>query len=422
MAFVVVTLLILIALGVPLGVALGAASMIYIALFTNMDPVAVGQAMFFFLSSYTMMAIPFFVYAGYLMDRTGLITKLFDLAESMLGWIPGGFGVATVATCVILGAISGSGAAIAAAMSLIAIPRMIERKYPASMAGGLVAYSGGIGLLIPPSVSLLIFGIVTETSIPKLFAGGIIPGLVTAGSLMLLTIVLAIIYKVPTTGRFDVRRFVQSFITSLPAIGMPVVVLGGLYGGYFTPTESGAVACGYALVYGFLARGKRFLKELFPATKDAINTTTMIFFLMASVGLFQYVAANMYWPQSIARSIIAMDLSPTAFLIGYMLLLLVMGMFVDGISMILLTVPVLFPAASQLGINPIQLGVLITVMVEIGAVTPPVGINLFAVSGVSKIPIGEVIRGSIPYFAVTIAMLLLLLFVPSISTWLPSLV
>lgn len=422
MLFVVVTLLVLIALGVPLGVALGAASMIYLAFFSNMDPVAVGQAMFFFLSSYTMMAIPFFVYAGFLMDRTGLITKLFDLAESMLGWLPGGFGVATVATCVILGAISGSGAAIAAAMSLIAIPRMVERRYPRSMAAGLVAFSGGIGLLIPPSVSLLIFGIVTETSIPDLFAGGIVPGLLTAVLLMVLTIILAIIYKVPTTGRFDAKRFFRSLMESLPALGMPVLVLGGLYGGLFTPTESGAVACGYALLYGFFARGKEFAKELFPATKEALTTTTMIFFLMASVGLFQFVAANMYWPQSIARSIIAMDLSPLAFLAGYMLLLMLLGMFVDGISMILLTVPVLFPAAVQLGIHPVHLGVLITVMVEVGAVTPPIGINLFAVSGVSKIPIGEVVRGAVPYFVLTVTILLVLLLVPEISTWLPSLV
>ncbi|HEY8450200.1 MAG TPA: TRAP transporter large permease [Bacillota bacterium] len=420
MAFAALVLAVLLALGVPHAVALGAASMLYVALFTPMDVVAIGQSMFFFLSSYTVMAIPFFIYAGFLMEKTGLMRQLFNFAEALLGWLPGGIGVATILTCMIFAAISGSATAIAATLGLIAIPAMVERGYPRSMAAGMIAIGAGIGLLIPPSLSLILFGIATETSIPDLFLGGVVPGALFGVAMMVVTVVWAITKRLPTSGRFSLARLWRAFWAALPGLGMPAVVLGGIYGGVFTPTEAGAVACAYAIAYGALAERRKFLDQLLPTTKDALNLTTMIFALLASLGLFQFVAANLYWPQTIAEYLVSLKLTPFTFLLGYMIVLIILGTFLEGVAMILLTVPVIFPAALQIGVDPVQLGVLISINVELAAISPPVGLNLYAISGATGIPQPEILRGSTPYFIVACLVMLLVMIFPQLSTWLPS--
>lgn len=420
MVFSGVALLALLAVGVPIAIALGAVSLIYLLFFTPLDLVAIGQSLFFFLNSYTLMAIPFFVTAGFLMERAGLIGDIFDFSQALLGWLPGGLGVAAVFTCVIFASISGSSAAMAATMSLIAIPAMVERGFPRAVAAGIVAAGGGIGLLIPPSLAFILYGIATETSIVRLFLAGIIPGLALAVGMVIVVVVTAAILKLPTEP-FEVRRLLRTGRQALPALGMPVVVLGGLYGGVFTPTEAGAVAVGYAMVIGLLVRRKAFLVQVIPATKNAINITTMIFFILGSVGMFQFVAANQYWPQSIAGQLTALELSPLVFIFGFTLVLLFLGMFLDGVALILLTVPITFPAAMAIGVDPLHLGVIMALMIELAVVTPPVGFNLYAVSGVGKIPIPTVVRGTAPYFAMDVLVLIFVVFFPEMSTWLPSL-
>lgn len=419
MVMVGVTLLLLLALGVPIGIALGASSMLYLVLYTNMDVVAVGQSLFFFINSFTLMAIPFFIYAGFLMEQTGLIRNLFNFAEALLSWLPGGFGVATIFTCVIFAAISGSSAAMAAALSLIAIPEMLKRGYPKWIAAGIVASGGGIGLLIPPSLAFILYGIATETSISRLFLAGVVPGLTLGFMMFIVTIILAWIYKLPT-GKFEAKRVWRTFVEALPGLGMPVVVLGGLYGGIFTPTEAGAVAVGYGLLYGLIAEREKFIKGFIPATRSALNLTTMMFFMLGSVGMFQFIAANEYWPQQISRIIIGMDLTATSFLFWFLLLLMFLGMFLDAVALILLTVPVIFSAALSVGVDPIHLGVLVAIAAEASVVTPPVGFNLYAVSGVTKIPITVVLRGVAPYFLTDIALIILVILIPEMATWFPK--
>ena len=208
---------------------------------------------------------------------------------------------------------------------------------------------------------------------------------------------------------------------ALPALGMPVVILGGLYGGLFTPTEAAAAACGYAMVYGLATRRMGFIRELLPTAMRAMNLTGVILFLIGSVGVFQFLAANMYWPQKITETIVGWGLSPLGFIFAFMGVLLILGMFVDGVAMILLTVPVVFPVAYALKIDPVALGIMITVNVETGVVTPPVGLNLFAVSGTSKISLPEVIKGTLPFFIGDLSVLLLVIFFPGLATWLPDL-
>ena len=413
--------ILLLVAGAPIGIALGAASVVFLIFYTTMDPVFIPSSFLFFMHHYTIMAVPFFIYAGFLMERTGIIKQLFDLSESLLSWLPGGFGVATLGCCVIFAAITGSSVAEASAMTVIALPEMLKRGYKPSLAAGIICSGGTLGLLIPPSLSLLMFGVVTETSVVKLFFAGFIPGFLLAGCLMLAVIIIGWRKKL-ATGRFEFQAFTKSLRVSAPGLGFPVIVLGGLYGGLFTPTEAGAAACGYALIYGSLSRRKAFFKDLIPATVQAVRLTSVVFFLLGSVGVFQGIAANEYWPQKMADAVTAMDLSPLAFLFGYMVLILILGCFLDGMAMILLTVPVVFPIAENLGIDPLHLGILMTINIELGVITPPVGFNLYAVSGLGRIPVNQVLLGTAPFFCIMLAFLVLVIFLPGLTTWLPDLI
>jgi C4-dicarboxylate transporter DctM subunit len=411
--------LVLLVLSVPIGIALSAAAAAYIMVDPLLEPTVIFRAFFSFIGRYSLMAIPLFIFAGFLMERTGLVAQLFRFADSLVGWLPGGFGVATVVACVLFGAISGSSVAMAAAMSVIAIPEMKKRGYPDWLAGGLVATAGGIAMLIPPSIILLVYGIVTETSVVRLFFAGIIPGLLLALGNIISVMMIALYLKLPR-GKFDGRRLLAESKGALPALGMPLVILGGLYGGVFTPTEAAAAACGYALLYGLIVGRGKFIRELLPTACRALNLTAVVLFLIGSVGVFQFLAANMYWPQKITETVTSWGLTPLGFIFAFMFVLLILGMFVDGVAMVLLTVPVVFPVAYALKIDPVHLGIMLTLNVEMGVVTPPVGLNLFAVSGTSKIPLPQVLKGTIPFFLGDLAVLLLVIFFPALATWLPD--
>jgi C4-dicarboxylate transporter, DctM subunit len=420
MALIGVVLLALLLLSVAIGIGLSAAAAAYILVDPLLEPNVIFRQFFSFIGRYSLMAIPLFIFAGFLMERTGLVSQLFRFADSLVGWMPGGFGVATIVACVLFGAISGSSVAMAAAMSVIAIPEMKKRGYPDWLSGGLVATAGGIAMLIPPSIILLIYGIVTETSIVSLFFAGIIPGLLLATGNIVSVILIALYLKLPRSGRFDARRLGHEFLGAAPALGMPVVILGGLYGGLFTPTEAAAAACGYALIYGLLTGRIRFVREILPTAARSLNLTAVILFLIGSVGVFQFLLANLYWPQKVTETIVGWGLTPLGFIFAFMGVLLLLGMLVDGVAMVLLTVPVVFPVAYALKIDPVHLGIILTLNVEMGVVTPPVGLNLFAVSGTSKIPLPQVLKGTIPFFLGDLAVLLLVIFFPGLATWLPD--
>jgi len=407
-------------LSVPIGIALSAASAAYILVDPLLEPTVIFRAFFNFIGRYSLMAIPLFIFAGFLMERTGLVGQLFRFSDALVGWLPGGFGVATVLACVLFGAISGSSVAMAAAMSVIAIPQMRSRGYPDWFSAGLVATAGGIAMLIPPSIILILYGVVTETSVVRLFFAGVVPGLLLATGNILSVIVIAWIIKLPR-GSFELRRVWNEFKGAAPALGMPVVILGGLYGGLFTPTEAAAAACGYALLYGFLTDARSFLRGLLPTAGRALNLTAVVLFLVGSVGVFQFLAANMYWPQRITETVTAWGLTPLTFTFAFLGVLLLLGMFVDGVAMVLLTVPVVFPVADALKIDPVHLGIMLTLAVEMSVVTPPVGLNLFAVSGTAKIPVTEVLRGAVPFFVSDFLVLILVIFFPTLATWLPNL-
>jgi C4-dicarboxylate transporter DctM subunit len=411
--------LFLLVVGIPIGIALSASSAVYILIDPLLEPEVIFRAFFNFIGRYSLMAIPLFIYAGFLMERTGLIQQLFKFADALVGWLPGGFGVSTIMACVLFASISGSSVASAAAMSVIAIPEMKKRGYPDWLSSGIVAGNGGIAILIPPSIILILYGIVTETSIVKLFFAGIIPGLLLALTSIITVMMISLRIKLPR-GTFSGARLGREFMGALPGLGMPVIILGGLYGGVFTPTEAAAAACAYALVYGLASGGRYFIAQLVPITRRALNLTAVILFLVGSVGVFQFLAANLYWPQEITKAVTGWGLSQMGFIFAFMAVLLILGCFVDGVAMVLLTVPVVFPIAYALKIDPLHLGVMLTLAVEMSVITPPVGLNLFAVSGTSKIPITTVMKGSVPFFCADLVTLLIVIFVPATVTWLPS--
>ncbi|MEM6495724.1 MAG: TRAP transporter large permease [Pseudomonadota bacterium] len=415
-----VSLFSLLLIAVPIGIALAGATAIMVMFDDFMTFSTLFEAFFNFISKYTLIAIPFFIYAGFLMDKTGLVRALFNFADALIGWVPGGFAYATLISAVMFGAISGSSAAMAAAMSVIAYPEMVKRGYPKWMAAGVIASAGGIALLIPPSITLILFGVITEISIVDLFFAGVIPGLMLALSdAVIIVCVSVFIVKLPA-GTFELRRCWSAFVEALPALLMPVLVLGGLYGGLFTPTEAGAAAACYALAYGvFFVRGP-FIKELMGVTRRTMNLTAVVFFLLGCVGIFQFFLANMGWPQEIAAWAGTLELSKHGFLFALMATLLILSMWMTGVAILVLTVPIYFPVALSLGVDPVHLGILTALCIEIGSVIPPVGLNLFAVSGVTGLPVTQVIKGSFPFCISDTIVLIIVLMFPFLALWLPS--
>ena len=404
----------------PIGLALAGATVLVVLTDPLLSSRALFRAFIQFLSSYTLMAIPFFIYAGFLMEKTGLVAKLFDFADAVVGWLPGGFAYATLMAAVMFGAISGSSTAMAAAMGVIAYPEMIKRGYPKWMAAGVIACGGGIALLIPPSLTLILFGVLTESDIIKLFFAGVVPGLMLAISDAVIILGVAWYLKMPS-GTFELKRVFTSAWGATPALLMPVIILGGLYGGFFTPTEAGAASCAYAFIYGLLVRPKQFLKDLLPVTQRAVNLTAIVFFLVGCVGVFQFLLANKGWPQDMAAWVGSFGLSPLGFMVVLLIVLLFLSMFLNGVAMLVLTVPIIYPISLTLGIDPIHLGILFALAVEMGGVIPPVGLNLFAVSGTTGVPLVQVMKGSIPFLITDGIVLILCLFFPIIALWLPEL-
>ncbi|MEM1163105.1 MAG: TRAP transporter large permease, partial [Pseudomonadota bacterium] len=406
--------------GAPIAVALIAVTVAFILYDPMLSPNAIFRSFFSFVNKYTLMAIPFFVYAGFLMERTGLINKLFRFADALIGWLPGGFAYATILAAVMFGAISGSSTAMAAAMGLVSYPEMIKRGYPKWMAAGVIATGGGIAILIPPSITLILYGVLTEQSITKLFFAGVAPGVMLAISDAVIVLTMAALIGLPAS-KFSLRELGQAFIEAFPALLMPVIVLGGLYGGVLTPTESGAAACAYALLYGAVALRGNFLKEAYAATQRAMNLSAILFFVLGGVGIFQFLLANQGWPQDIAEWVTQLGLSPVAFLGLLMVVLLALSTCLTGVAVLVLVVPVIYPVALTLDIDPIHLGILFALCIEMGAVIPPVGLNLFAVSGTTKVPVTTVMRGSFPFLCTDGCVLVLCLFIPAIVLWLPNL-
>lgn len=419
MLILLLSFFILLFLRVPVAVSLALSTiLVFFQIDFNMNMIP--QRIFTALDSFPMMAIPGFVLAGVLMARGGISKYLIEALRAWIGHLPGGLAVVTIVACAIFAAISGSSPATAAAIGSIMIPAMISAGYKKRYSMGLVAAGGTLGILIPPSVPLIIYGITSEQSIGELFMAGVIPGLALTGIL----IVAAIFYAKRNGFKGDEpASWEERWRKSLKAIWggfLPFLILGTIYSGVVTPTESAVIAVFYGLVVSLFIYREMKLKDFREVLVESINITAMIFLIIGAASLFGLYLTNAQVPQQVGAWIAESDLNKWIFMIIVNILFFIMGMFLEAVSIILITLPILLPILVHFDINLIHFAIIMTINMELGMITPPVGLNLFVVSGIAKEKLGEVVKGVIPFIILMIVFLALVVLLPQLSLWLPE--
>ncbi|WP_167591698.1 TRAP transporter large permease [Jiella endophytica] len=421
----VLALFALLILGTPIAIALMISGLVGYVLTIDFEPGlnALAQIAYGDLNSFVIGAIPLYVLMGQIMLKGGAGKDLFDLAQRVVGRLPGGLGVAAIFACAIFAAISGSSTATVATIGSISIPEMLKRGYSRRMTAGSVAVAGSLGILIPPSISFILYSLVTNTSVGKLFMAGILPGILLALLFALYTVVQSL-----RENRLGIAEQTTSETPplewrALGSLAMIIIVLGGIYLGFFTPTEAAAVGVVYALALTAIFTRTLTAGLFWAALRDSVVTSAMILMLIAGAGIFGNTLSLLQVPQALAGWLDSLQLAPWEFLIAVNLLYLVLGMFMDASAAILVTVPILLPALQALNIDLIWFGVILVINMEIGAVTPPVGMNLFVVQSLrDDYSIREVLAGSLPYALMGILGLIIVMLFPQLALFLPNLV
>ncbi len=405
----------LLALGFPVFLALLVGAAVTVALFMNVPGAAVHQALFGSMDRYALLAIPFFLFAGELMARGSMSQRLVDWAMSLVGHLRGGLGQAALGGATFFGAISGSSVATVAAIGRLVHDPMHAQGYDPRFAAGLIAASAAVAQLIPPSIALILYGIAGEQSITRLFAAGILPGLVMAAIMGAYVYVTARRFGLAAGAPYSSRRVLQTTRKSALALGMPVIVLGGIYMGVFSPTEAAGVACIYALaVSGVIYRDVK-LPALWDTAVRSMFLTAQILIIVAAAGVFTWVLTVNGIPRALAATVAGLDVPAWQLLIAINVFLLLIGAFLDTPSAILLLTPLLLPVVQQAGVDPIHFGIIMTLNLSIGLFTPPFGLNLFMTQALLKTPLGTLYRGVMPFVAVCLIALAIVTFVPALS-------
>jgi C4-dicarboxylate transporter DctM subunit len=373
------------------------------------------------LNSTTLLAVPYFVIAATFMERGGVARALIDAAEAWVGRVRGGLGLVCVLSCTIFAAMCGSSVATAIAMGTILVPAMLRGGYARPFAAGIVGSSGTLGILIPPSLAFVVYGVLSDASVPRLFLAGVVPGLMQAA--ILAAYILWYSHRKgyaigePMPGKEKLRRTVAA----IPALSVPVIVLGGLYGGVVTLTESAALSAVVAMVLSlFFYRGMKW-RDVLPVMAESVRNAAAIMIIVTVALAFGHWITESGAATRSVQLVKEWDIQAWQFLLAMNLILLVLGMFLEVFSVLLLTVPVLVPLLQPLGIDPIHFGVVIVINMEIALLTPPVGLNLFVISNISNTPLKDVVRGTTPFIILMLGLLALITYVPSISLWLPKL-
>ena len=428
-------------IGVPIAVSLGLSSMLFLMMHSDASLASVAQTLFnAFAGHYTLLAIPFFILASSFMSTGGVAKRIIRFAIAMVGWFRGGLAMASVVACMMFAALSGSSPATVVAIGSIVIAGMIKNGYSKEFAAGVICNAGTLGILIPPSIVMVVYAAATDVSVGRMFLGGVIPGLLAGVMLMIAIYIAARIKKLPK------QPFVgwkEMFIAAKDAswgLLLVVIILGGIYGGVFTPTEAAAVAAVYSfLIANFIYQDmgpfadkentKPVLVKVLQAfvhkdTKstlyDAGKLTIMLLFIIANALILKHVLTEERIPQMITDSMLSAGLGPITFLIVVNVLLLIGGQFMEPSGLLIIVAPLVFPIAIALGIDPIHLGIMMVVNMEIGMITPPVGLNLFVTAGVAKMSMMQVVKAALPWVGVMFLFLIIVTYVPWVSTWLPT--
>ena len=411
----------LLAAGMPIFLVLGISAAGLFAV-TGQPLISIAQKIVDELNSSTLMALPLFVMAAAFMRRGGVAKALVDVATGWFGQVRGALGLVTVVSCTLFAAICGSSVATALAMGTILVPAMIERGYPRHFALGVVGASGTIGIVIPPSLALILYGLIAEQSVPRLFLAGILPGLLQAATFFAWVVFYAYRYKLPREPAVPRSQTLRNTLYALPALSVPLIVMVGIYGGLMTVTESAAVAATTALLVSLVFyRGFR-PSETLGVIADAIKSAATIMIIVATALAFGHWMTDSGVPAKLVQFTLDHHLHAWQFLLVINVLLLVMGCFLEVAATLLVVMPILAPALHPLGVDPVHFAIVFTHNMEIALIHPPVGLNLYVLATISAAPITEVVRGIFPFLLLLLICLGIITYVPELSLWLPNLV
>ncbi|KAA0972953.1 C4-dicarboxylate TRAP transporter large permease protein DctM [Pseudomonas sp. ANT_H12B] len=407
-------------LGVPIAISLGLSGAVSILLFSQDSLSSLAIKLFETSDSYTFLAIPFFLLSGAFMTTGGVAQRLIDFANACVGHIRGGLAIAAVLACMLFAALSGSSPATVAAVGSIAVAGMVRSGYPKEFGAGIICNAGTLGILIPPSIVMVVYSAATETSVGKLFMAGVIPGILLGVILMVVIYIVARVKNLPAQPRATFREWLHTAQRAFWGLLLLVIILGGIYSGMFTPTEAAAVAAVYSAFIALFVYKDMKVRECPKVLLESGRLTIMLLFIIANAMLFAHVLTTEQIPQQITNWVLSEGLTPIGFLIMVNIVLLVAGSFMEPSAIILILAPIFFPIAMKLGIDPIHLGIVMVVNMEIGLVHPPVGLNLFVTSAVTGLTLGQTIRAALPWLSILLLFLILVTYVPFISLALPN--
>jgi C4-dicarboxylate transporter, DctM subunit len=407
--------------GMPVSISLGLTVLTFFFTMTQVPIESVALKLFTGLDNFGIMAIPFFILTGQFLTRGGVARRMIDFATSLVGHWPGGLGLAGILACALFAAISGSSVATVVAIGSILMPAMVEHGFPKRFGAGVIATSGSLGLLVPPSLILILYGISTNSSIGALFMAGIVPAMILAAMLGVVTWLIAWRNDYPRMPRATFRQKLKAFREAIWGLLLTVVVLAGIYGGLFTPTEAAAVSAVYAFFITVFVYRELKLRDVPKVLLNAANLSAMLLYIITNAVLFSFLMTSEQIPQAMAAWIIEMKFGVVAFLLVVNIVLLLAGNVMEPSSILLIMAPILFPLATNLGIHPIHFGILMAVNMEVGLCHPPVGLNLYVASGIAKMGISEITIAVLPWLCAMLIFLVGVTYVPEISLWLPRL-
>ncbi|MEN9452968.1 MAG: hypothetical protein RLZZ369_2027 [Pseudomonadota bacterium] len=413
-------LLALMLTGMPVSISLGLTVLTFIFGFTEVPIESVALKLFTGIEKFEIMAIPFFILAGNFLTHGGVAKRMINFATSMVGHWHGGLALAGVLACALFAAVSGSSPATVVAIGSILLPAMAKAGFPNKFGAGVITTSGALGILIPPSIVMVMYSVSTNTSVGALFLAGVIPGLVLAFLLGLTTWWRARKFGYPRQPKATMAQRFKALKESFWGLLLIVVVMGGIYTGLFTPTEAAAMAAVYAFIVAVFVYKDMGLKDVPRVLLNSANMSAMLLYIITNAVLFSFVLANENIPQQLADWLVGMGLGPIAFLLVCNILLLVAGNFMEPSSIVLIMAPILFPVAIKLGIDPVHFGILIVVNMEVGMCHPPVGLNLYVASGITKMGITELTIAVWPWLLTMLGFLVLVTYWPPLSLWLPN--
>ncbi|MCL6264816.1 TRAP transporter large permease subunit [Craterilacuibacter sp. RT1T] len=412
-------LIVLMLTGMPISISLGLTVLTFLFTMTEVPIEAVALKLFTGIEKFEIMAIPFFILAGNFLTHGGVARRMINFATSMVGHWHGGLGLAGVMACALFAAVSGSSPATVVAIGSILLPAMVKQGFPDRFGAGVITTSGALGILIPPSIVMVMYSVATNTSVGQLFMAGVIPGIMLASLLGFTTWYRARKFGYPRLPKANAVQRLKAFRESMWGLFLIVVVIGGIYSGIFTPTEAAAMSAVYAFIVAVFVYKDMSLKQVPKVLLDSASMSAMLLYIITNAVLFSFLMTSEGIPQAMASWLIDMGLGPIAFLLVVNVLLLLAGNVMEPSSIVLILAPILFPVAMALGIDPVHFGILIVVNMEVGMCHPPVGLNLYVASGITKMGITELTIAVWPWLLTMLAFLLLVTYVPAISLWLP---